>query len=50
MLLRCKPGGYKVRLPRPEDVLLIVEAAESSLRRDSRIEMPVDAAAAIPEY
>jgi Uma2 family endonuclease len=30
--------------------LLVIEAAESSLRRDQQIKMPVYAAAGIPEY
>ena len=50
MLLRRKPGGYKLKLPGPEDVLLLVEAAESSFRLDQQIKLPVYAAAGIPEY
>ena len=50
MLLRRKPGGYKHKLPGPGDVRLIVEAAESSFRRDQQIKLPVYAAAGIPEY
>jgi Uma2 family endonuclease len=50
MLLRLKPGGYKHELPGPRDVLLIVEVAESSLKRDQQIKLPVYAAAGIPEY
>lgn len=34
MLLRKKDGGYKHQLPQPLDVLLIVEAAVSSLNHD----------------
>jgi Uma2 family endonuclease len=50
MILRRKPGGYKNQLPRPQDVLLIVEAAESSMQRDQKFKLPVYAAAGIPEY
>jgi Uma2 family endonuclease len=50
LLLRRKPGGYKDRLPESRDVLLVVEAAESSLRRDQQIKLPVYAAAGVAEY
>lgn len=50
MLLRQKPGGYKDRLPECGDVLLVVEAAETSLKRDQQIKLPVYAAAGIAEY
>ena len=45
-----KPGGYKRRLPVPADVVLVVEAAETSFRRDQQIKLPVYAAAGIQEY
>ena len=50
MLLRRKQGGYKQRLPDPTDVMLIVEAADSSFRRDEEVKLPVYAAAGIAEY
>src|SRR3989304_9191972 len=50
MLLRRRPDGYKTRLPDAADVLLIVEAAESSLRRDQQVKLPVYAGAGIAEY
>jgi Uma2 family endonuclease len=50
ILLQQKPEGYKLKLPEPRDVRLVVEAAESSLHFDQRIKLPVYAAAAIPEY
>jgi Uma2 family endonuclease len=50
MLLRQKPGGYKTRLPGPRDVMLLVEAADSSFRRDQQIKLPVYAAAGIREF
>ena len=50
MLLRPRSGGYKHQLPGPMDVLLVVEAADSSMRRDRQIKLPVYAAAGISEY
>jgi Uma2 family endonuclease len=50
MLLRQRQDGYKSRLPDAKDVLLVIEAAESSLHRDQQIKLPVYAAAGIPEY
>ncbi len=49
LLLRQKEG-YKKQLPRADDVLLVVEAEESSLQRDQKIKLPVYAAAGISEY
>lgn len=39
----------KQRLPRPEDVLLIVEVADTTLHFDTEIKVPRYAAAGIPE-
>ncbi|MCI0334431.1 MAG: Uma2 family endonuclease [Planctomycetes bacterium] len=50
MLLRKRPGHYKTKLPDASDVLLVIEAAESSLRRDQQIKLPIYARAGIPEY
>jgi Uma2 family endonuclease len=50
MLLRRSRDGYKTRLPDAADVLLVVEAAESSLRRDQQVKLPVYASAGIAEY
>jgi Uma2 family endonuclease len=50
MLLRQKPGGYKLKLPTAEDVRLIVEAADSSFRRDKLVKLPVYAEAEIEEF
>jgi Uma2 family endonuclease len=50
MLLGRGEDGYTTRLPQSSDVVLVIEAAESSLRRDQQIKMPVYAAAGIPEY
>ncbi|MEM1354471.1 MAG: Uma2 family endonuclease [Planctomycetota bacterium] len=38
------------RHPGPGDIMLIVEAAGSSMKRDAQVKMPVYAAAGIPEY
>jgi Uma2 family endonuclease len=50
MLLRPRPDRYKSKLPDAKDVLLIIEAAESSLPRDLQVKLPVYAAVGIPEY
>lgn len=34
----------------PEDILLVIEAAVSSMKRDAQVKMPIYAAAGIPEY
>jgi len=50
MLLKSRAGGYRKRLPRPEDVELVVEVSGSSLARDRQVKMPAYAAAGIAEY
>jgi Uma2 family endonuclease len=50
LLLRQKPEAYKQKLPDASDVHLVVEAADSSLRFDKQVKLPVYAAAGIPEY
>ena len=50
MLLQAKQGGYKDALPTAADVLLIVEAADTSLARDRQVKLPLYAAAGIAEY
>lgn len=42
--------SYRTGAPRPEDVLLIVEVAESSLRYDRTVKLRLYASAGIPEY
>ena len=44
-----RPGRYAARHPRPEDVLLVVEVADSSLRYDRTRKVPAYARAAIAE-
>ena len=50
MLLRQRPDNYKSKLPDAADVLLVIEASESSLRRDQQVKLPVHAATGIAEY
>ena len=50
MLLRRKSEGYRRKLPRAEDVRLVIESASSSLDRDRHVKLPVYAAAGIEEY
>lgn len=48
-VLRPKPDDYESATPRPEDVLLAVEVADSSLRYDRAIKLPLYARHGIPE-
>jgi Uma2 family endonuclease len=50
MLLKRKPGGYGRELPKPADVLLLIEVSDHSLQRDRQIKLPIYAAAGIAEY
>ena len=49
VLLRPPLAPYETRLPGPEDVLLLVEVADTSLAYDSGVKLPLYAAAGIPE-
>jgi Uma2 family endonuclease len=49
MLLKQRES-LKTSLPRPEDVVLLLESAHSSLRHDQQVKLPLYAAAGIPEY
>jgi Uma2 family endonuclease len=49
VLLRPRADRYRDSLPRPEDVLLIVEVADSSLAYDRDTKMRLYARAGIPE-
>lgn len=49
-LLRYRPDRYRNRLPTAEDVLLVVEIADSSLRYDREVKTPLYARHGIPEY
>ena len=49
LLLRPPDDVYRTRLARSEDVLLLIEVAQSSTRFDREIKRPLYAAAGIPE-
>jgi len=48
-VLRPRPDAYRAAHPRPEDVLLVIEVADTSLERDRDVKIPQYAAAGIPE-
>ena len=48
-LLVYREDRYSLAHPRPEDVLLLVEVADSTLAYDRRVKLPLYAAAGIPE-
>lgn len=48
-LLRYREDWYRTQLPTPEDVLLVVEVADSSLVYDRDVKIPLYAEAGIPE-
>ena len=48
-LALLRPGVYRSALPRPEDVLLLVEVADSTLRYDRDVKVPLYARNGIPE-
>jgi Uma2 family endonuclease len=49
-LLRYRPNGYDKGLPAAADVLLLVEIADTSLRYDREVKIPLYARHGIPEY
>jgi len=50
VLLRYREDDYLGKFPGPEDVLLLVEVADSSLGHDRNTKVPLYAQAGIPEY
>lgn len=48
-LLRPRAQPYREAHPRPEDILLIVEVADTSLRYDQEVKCPLYARCGIPE-
>jgi Uma2 family endonuclease len=48
-VLKQKPGGYGKGHPEPEDVLMLLEVADSSLKYDRETKLPMYAEAGIPE-
>jgi Uma2 family endonuclease len=49
-VLRWQDDLYRGRLPGPEDVLLVIEVADTSLEYDRRTKAALYAEAGIPEY
>ena len=49
MLLAWREDRYAFRAPHPEDVLLLVEVSDSTLRYDRSVKMQLYAAAGVPE-
>ena len=43
-------AGYQMKGPRPEDVVLVVEVSDTTLRRDRRVKLALYARAGIPEF
>ena len=48
-LLHLRDDRYALAHPRPEDILLLIEVADSTLAYDRRVKLPIYAAAGIPE-
>jgi Uma2 family endonuclease len=48
-LLKLREDFYAERLPTPEDILLIIEVADSSIDYDRTVKMPLYAEFGIPE-
>jgi Uma2 family endonuclease len=48
-LLRIRPEPYRASHPGPDDVLLVVETADTTLAADRRLKLPMYARAGIPE-
>jgi len=49
-VLKRRKDHYLTRLPRPQDVFLLVEVADTTLEKDREIKAPLYAKAGIPEY
>lgn len=50
VVARARPGGYSDAHPGPEDVLLLIEVADTSVPFDRGIKLPLYARAGIPEF
>lgn len=48
-VLRPEPGSYASAHPRPPDILLVIEVADTSLEKDRTVKMPLYAQAGIQE-
>lgn len=49
LLARRKEGGYSKAHPKPEDTLMIIEVADSSMEKDRKVKLPLYASTGIPE-
>lgn len=49
MVLKWRPDRYRGSLPKPEDVLLVVEVADTTADFDRKFKIPIYARAGIPE-
>ncbi len=49
-ILRPRPDYYTTAHPRPEDILLLIEVAESSVEKDRNLKLAIYAEAGIAEY
>jgi Uma2 family endonuclease len=49
-IVRLQENRYRDRHPYPQDVLLLIEMADSTVKRDRDYKTPIYARAAIPEY
>jgi len=50
LVLKRRKDHYLTRLPRPEDVHLLIEVADSTLEKDREVKVPLYAKASISEY
>lgn len=49
-VIKARDDGYRRRLPGPEDIILLVEVADSTLSRDRRDKVPLYALHGIQEF
>jgi Uma2 family endonuclease len=49
VLIRPREHFYGTRHPRPEDVVLLIELSDTTLRKDQLVKLPIYAASGIPE-
>jgi Uma2 family endonuclease len=49
-ILRKRDDNYRFALPHADDVLLVIEIADSTLKHDQKVKIPLYAEAGIPDY
>jgi Uma2 family endonuclease len=49
ILARPRPESYRAAHPRPEDILLVVEVSDTTLKDDREVKLPLYARAGLPE-